>query len=318
MGMVSAHHELGQDTQAIADVQKMPPATYEAALADPGFLSMLGAIYQQANQFEMAQGLLERSAKLQTAAGGQPSVALQLQLAGIYLQRNDTAQAYGIYHQVLAAHPDRVDAWKGLIAALQATNRNSEAIAGDCADSRRRCASKLERDIEFVQTEASLYAAAATIAHAIEYMNRVQAHYAQAADCSRRRRSRFRTRGCCSTRGTTALLYPALMRLGGRADLTVAQRETVQDIWANWSVRRAAAAMENGNVSARGRYSRCRVAGLPGQLDRAQGRGRRICAGGPREGIAGALQDHPHAGRNGGRFSGRHRRGAGGQRQGPG
>ena len=54
--------------------EKMPPATYESALGDPGFLAMLGAIYQQANQFEVAQGLLERSAKLQIAAGGQPSV----------------------------------------------------------------------------------------------------------------------------------------------------------------------------------------------------------------------------------------------------
>ena len=64
MGLVSAHHEMGQDTEAIADVQKMPAATYETALADPGFLAMLGAIYQQANQFEVAQGLLERSVKL--------------------------------------------------------------------------------------------------------------------------------------------------------------------------------------------------------------------------------------------------------------
>ncbi len=102
MGLISAHHELGQDTQAIADVQKMPPATYEAALADPGFLAMLGAIYQQANQFEVAQGLLERSAKLQIAAGGQPSVALQLQLAAIYLLRNNTDQAYALYRQILA------------------------------------------------------------------------------------------------------------------------------------------------------------------------------------------------------------------------
>ena len=38
------------------------------------------------------------------------------------------------------------------------------------------------------------------------------------------------------------------MRIGGRSDLTVAQRETVQDIWANWSVRRAGIAMDNGNV----------------------------------------------------------------------
>ncbi len=116
MGLVSAHHELGQDTQAIADVEKMPPATYESALDDPGFLSMLGAIYQQANQFEVAQGLLERSARLQIAAGGQPSVALELQLAAIYLLRNNTAQAYAIYSQVLKDNPDRVDAWKGLIA----------------------------------------------------------------------------------------------------------------------------------------------------------------------------------------------------------
>ena len=94
MGLVSAHHQLGHDNEAIADVEKMPPATYEAALNDPGFLSMLGSIYQQANQLDIAQGLLERSAKLQMAAGGQPSMQLQLQLAAIYLQRNNTEQAY--------------------------------------------------------------------------------------------------------------------------------------------------------------------------------------------------------------------------------
>jgi len=45
------------------------------------------------------------------------------------------------------------------------------------------------------------------------------------------------------------MLYPGLMRIGSRTDLTVAQRETVQDIWANWSVRRAAIAMDNGNAT---------------------------------------------------------------------
>ena len=89
MGLVSAHHELGRDNEAISDVEKMPPATYEAALNDAGFLSMLGAIYQQANQFDIAQNLLERSVKLQmagrraaqsataVAAGGDLSAARQ-------------------------------------------------------------------------------------------------------------------------------------------------------------------------------------------------------------------------------------------------
>ena len=143
MGLVSAHHEMGQDTQAIADVEKMPPATYEAALADPGFLSMLGAIYQQANQYEVAQGLLERSMKLQTAAGGQPSVAIELQLAGIYLLRNNTEQAYALYQQILQKDPNRADAWKGLIAALQATNRNAARRCRRLHRFPRRCASSL-------------------------------------------------------------------------------------------------------------------------------------------------------------------------------
>ncbi len=159
MGLVSAHHELGRDNEAISDVEKMPPATYEAALNDAGFLSMLGAIYQQANQFDIAQNLLERSAKLQMAAGGQPSLQLQLQLAAIYLQRGNTDQAYGIYRQVLTAHPERVDAWKGLIATLQTTNHTTEALQ-QLAMIPPSVLKQLETDFEFVQSEASLYAAA--------------------------------------------------------------------------------------------------------------------------------------------------------------
>jgi tetratricopeptide (TPR) repeat protein len=89
---------------------------------------MLAAIYQQANRFEIAQGMLERAAKLESANGGSLSLDLQLQLAGIYLQRNETDKAYPIYQAALKDHADRADAWKGLIAALMATNRNSEAM----------------------------------------------------------------------------------------------------------------------------------------------------------------------------------------------
>jgi tetratricopeptide (TPR) repeat protein len=246
IGMVSAHHELGLDNQAISEVEKMPPATYDAALADPGFLSMLGGMYQQANQFEIAQGLLERSAKLQIAAGGQPALALRLQLAAIYLQRNNTAQAYAIYHQVLEENPESVDAWKGLISTLQVTNRNSEALQ-EIALIPAPVRKQLETEIDFVQSEASMYAASGDVVHAVETMNRVESHYA-----------RLKTRPPANIEIQAAwllfntkndrALYPALMRLGGRKDLTVAQRETVQDIWANWSVRRAGIAMDNGNI----------------------------------------------------------------------
>jgi tetratricopeptide (TPR) repeat protein len=246
MGLVSARHELGQDTEAIDDVQRMPPASYDAALSDPGFLSMLGAMYAQANQLEVAQGLLERSARQATAGGGQPSIALQLQLAAIYLQRNETAEAYAIYHRVLDANPDRVDAWKGLIAALQATHRDNEALQ-EISLIPVGVRKQLETDIEFVQTEASLYASAGDVAHAVEFMNRVEAHYAKLHVVAPANIEVQNAWLLFNTRNDR-LLYPALMQLGGRSDLTVAQRETVEDIWANWSVRRAATAMDNGNV----------------------------------------------------------------------
>ncbi len=251
MGMVGAHQEMGQDERAIDDVKKMPPATYESAIGDAGFLTMLGSIYRQANQLDVAQGLLERAVKLETAAGRQPGVTLEVQLAGVYLQKNDTGRAYALYQQVLSAHPERPDAWKGLIAALAATNRDRDAIE-QMALIPAAVRGKLEGDIEFVQTEAGLYAATGDWAQAIDAMNRVQMDYAKLhaelppAIAIQSAWLLFNAGNQGS--GNDRQLYAALMGLGGRGDLTTAQRETVQTIWANWSVRRAGAALDNGNA----------------------------------------------------------------------
>jgi tetratricopeptide (TPR) repeat protein len=246
MGEIDAHHELGQDKQAIADIEKMTPATYESALGDPGFLSLLGAIYQQTNQPEVAQGLLERAVKLEAAAGRQPSVTLQLQLAGIYLQHDNAAHAYELYQTILTRNPDRADAWKGLIAALERTNRARDALQ-QMALIPAPVRKQLETDIEFEQSEASIYAATGDNARAIAYMNRVQAHYRQVrtqapADVA------IQNAWLLLNAGNDRLLYPALMQLGGRTDLSIAQRETIQNVWANWSVRRAGTAMDNGDM----------------------------------------------------------------------
>lgn len=247
MGLVGAHHEMGEDSEAIAAVQRMPPATYEASLSDPGFLSMLGSIYAQANQLELAESLIERAMKLQAAAGGEPGIPVQLQMAAIYLQQNKATEAYEIYRRLLHAHPDRVDAWKGLIAAMAATNRDQEAMS-QIEQIPPQTRKQLEADIEFVQTEASVYAAVGDNAHAIECLNRVIGHY-NALKVAMPANVEVQNAWLLFNTGNDRGLYPALMRLGGRADLTAAQREQVQDIWANWSVRRAAAAMENGDAA---------------------------------------------------------------------
>jgi tetratricopeptide (TPR) repeat protein len=245
MGLVSAHHELGNDSAAIADVEKMPPNVYESALSDFGFLSMLGSIYQQANQFDIAQSLLERSMKLQLAQGAQPTVQMQMQLASIYMQRGNTAQAYAIYRQVLTAQPDRVDAWKGLISTLQATNHSTEALQ-QLSYIPPAVRKELETDPQFVQTVASIYAAAGDVPHATQYMARVQRFYAQQGTPMPPDTAIQNAWLLYNTQNDRAL-YPELMRLGARSDLTAPQREIVQTIWASWAVRRAGTALDNND-----------------------------------------------------------------------
>jgi cellulose synthase operon protein C len=247
MGLVTAEHQLQQDKAAIELVEKMPPDTYQAALADPGFLAMLGSIYQQSNQLETAQGLLERSIKLQTQAGGAPALGLQIQLAAIYLQRNNTAQAYGLYRQILEAHPENLDAWRGLIGAMQATHRDAEALQ-EIKLIPPAVRKQLEADVQFEQSEASLYASTGDTVNATALFNSVRKHYAalhQQPPADVEIQGAYLLYDTLNDRE----LYPTLMTLGAREDLTNAQRETLQGLWANWGIRRAAMAFDNGNTA---------------------------------------------------------------------
>jgi len=245
MGLVSARHELGADADAIADVQRMPPTSYEKALRDADFLSMLGAIYQQANNLEVAQGLIEKAIVAQTMNGGKPTLTTRLQLAAIYLKRNNTAQAYQMYRKIIADYPEKTEAWKGLISSLLATNRFSEA-SGELHQIPPAVRKQLEADYEFAESEASIYASLEQIPQANEAMNRVLAHY-RAVHMSLPPAVEVQYAWLLFNTKNDRGLYTVLMHVGGRKDLTPPQREMVEQIWANWTVRRAQAALENGD-----------------------------------------------------------------------
>jgi tetratricopeptide (TPR) repeat protein len=245
-GLVSVMHQGGQDADAIETAERMPPSTYEQALRDPGFLSMLAAIYQQQNHFDVAQGFLENAAKLETAAGHTPSVPLQLQLASIYLQRNNPQAAYAIYRRVLTEHPDQISGWKGLMAALHQTGHDQEAMAQIRqipADVRKT----LQQDVEYQQTLAAVYAATGNPAAALMQLAQIQRHYAQQhmappADVE------IQNAWLLYNSKDDRDLYASLMRLGGHTDMSDDQRRMVQTIWASWSVRRAGEAADAGNL----------------------------------------------------------------------
>jgi tetratricopeptide (TPR) repeat protein len=244
-GLIAMQHQAGHDVEALETIQRMAPGTYDAALEDNGFLSMMAAIYQQQNRFDLAQQLLQRAASSYIARGQSAPIALQVQIASIALQQNDPDRAYAIFQAVLGHQPQSVEAWKGLLAALHQTKRDREALAQlrqVPTDVRRQ----LDRDIDYEQTIASVYAATGNTAAALQLIAQIQAHYRAThgvapADVD------LQNAWLLYNAHDDRDLYRALMEIGGRDDLSDAQRLVAQTIWATWSVRRAGEAVDAGN-----------------------------------------------------------------------
>ena len=236
-GLVRIQHTQGQDDQALQTLESMPPAAYALAMRDTGFDATVAGLYQTQKRLDVAQEILEKALSQQVSSGQKPSVAAQLQLAGIYLERNNPQQAYPIYQQLIKASPDRTEAWKGLLSALHSTARDSEALA-EVQQIPSSTRAQLENDVDFLQTMGSVYNQLGQPQQASIFLRRVQQHYAQEhalppADVD------IQNAWLLYNSGNDTGLHRQLLTLGGRTDLTDPQRRTIQTIWANWAVRRA-------------------------------------------------------------------------------
>jgi tetratricopeptide (TPR) repeat protein len=245
-GLISVQHEAGHDAEALATIQRMSPSDYDAALNDNGFLSMMAAIYVQQNRFDLAQQLLQRAAASFTANGQTVPVPMQLQIASIALQQNQPDHAYAIFRAVLGEHPERVDAWKGLISALHQTHRDREALA-QLRQVPMEVRRQLDRDADYQQVVAGVYSATGNPAAALQLIAQIQAHY-RALHGVAPAEIDIQDAWLLYNTHDDQDLYRALMALGGRDDLNDDQRRIVQTIWATWSVRRAGEAVDAGNA----------------------------------------------------------------------
>ena len=164
---------------------------------------------------------------------------------------------------------------------------------------------QLEADIAFVQGMAGLYVSWAILTRAIDLMNRVEDFYLlrrAAPPAGMEIQHAWLLYNIKDGHG----LYPVLLRLDARQDLTAAQRQEV--CRTSGPIGPCAAppqAMDNGYILVRGvEILQAASEEYPDNLDI-----RRAVAGaytrvGPGLGCAGAFQDHPHAGRNSGDYQG--------------
>ncbi|HEX3985463.1 MAG TPA: cellulose synthase subunit BcsC-related outer membrane protein [Acidobacteriaceae bacterium] len=244
-GRVSLLHQMGRDPDAITMVERMPPTAYDEALSDANFLAMLAAIYQGQNHPDVAQGFLERAVRIDEDAAEPLPIALQLQVAALDLERNHADAAYRIYRSVLMDHPDRLDGWKGLLAALHKTGHDADALAqmGQIPPDVKK---QLDPDVEFEQTEASIFAANGDVRAALGLVTHVEDVYRSQGKVPPARVDIQNAWLLLNVRDDRDL-YQQLMLLGDRTDMTDDQRREVQTVWASWAQQRAAQAAAAGD-----------------------------------------------------------------------
>jgi tetratricopeptide (TPR) repeat protein len=244
-GLVRVQHAMGRDQEALATVEDMPPTNYATAMRDPGFETTVASIYQAEKKLDVAQDLLQKVQAEQTAAGQKTQVGVEMQLAGIYMERGNPTLAVPIYRKIVTDDPSRVDAWGELLFAMHAAGSDKEA-AVQMHQIPAVTLGQLESNVNTLQTMASVYQALGQSQQALALMNRVQQIYA-AQHTAAPVDIDIQNAWLLYNSENDVGLYRQLMNLGGRPDLTVEQCRTVQAIWTNWAVRRANQTAASGN-----------------------------------------------------------------------
>jgi tetratricopeptide (TPR) repeat protein len=245
-GLVRVQHAMGQDREALGTVESMSPSNYAAAMRDPGFEVTVASIYQAQKKLDVAQDLLEKAVAQQTEAGQRPSIGMQLQLAGLYVERGNPKLASPIYQQVLTEDASRSDAWIGLLSALHAAGQDKEAVEQAKLIPEQERA-QIESNVNYLQTMGSVYSALGQTRQARLLFNRVQQYYA-ARHGEPPAEIDIQDAWLLYNALDDAGLYRQLMGLGDRMDLSEEQSRSVQAIWTNWAVRRANQAAAVGNT----------------------------------------------------------------------
>jgi tetratricopeptide (TPR) repeat protein len=245
-GHIRIQHALEEDPQALQSLQAMPPATYDIAMRDPAFQITVASIYRTQNKLDLAQDLLEKSIAHQQATGQKASTTVLLELASIYVARNDVRHALPIYREILTEDPDYPDAWKGLLTVLHTSGHDQVALE-QSQQIPAAVRHQLEDDPEYLQTLATLYSALGQPREAAVDAQRALQHYTTTHTIPPAGTEVLDT-SLFFDAGDDTDLYRQLTHLGTRSDLNDDQHHIIQTIWAKWAVRRANQSAASGNV----------------------------------------------------------------------
>ena len=243
--LVSDEHVAGRDQMALTAADRMPAGVYKQAIRDVDFVTMLAATHQAMGQYSTASNLLAE-ARSEARDDSRKSNAIEAQTASLLLAEGNAQSAYKIYVKILRRSPNDSDAWNGIISALHQAKQDQDALT-QIQQLPPEVAEKLEQDPGFLQTLAAVYGATGHNQTAVEMMGRVLAHYQPG-----RNDAPFAVEAQYAwlllNAGDESRLATTLAQMGRRPDLTPGQQQQTRNLWAAWSIRKAAHEEKSGNT----------------------------------------------------------------------
>jgi tetratricopeptide (TPR) repeat protein len=238
-GLIRTQHALGRDDDALATLDRMPPPIKDAAVRQPSFALVLAEVYRAEKRLDIAQDLLQKADAEPGVSGDRNLTQIAMELAQVDIESGHPQLAYPLYQQVLREQPERADAWAGLLSALHLTGHDAEVIQQDALIP-PAVRAQLQADPGYRSTLASAQALSGGA------VDRAQSAFPFTPSSELSPDNAIENAWRLYAAGDDPALYRELMTVGARTDLNEAQRKMVQNIWADWAIRRASQASATG------------------------------------------------------------------------
>lgn len=120
----------GKDPKAaISTSQQIPPGVKQKMEARCDYLSEMALVYYEANQSSESDQSLRRALEIARSSDSDDALTFRLNIAGAFMDRNETGRAIEIYRHATLIHPDNPSGWEGLVGAYTRIDDFSQALA---------------------------------------------------------------------------------------------------------------------------------------------------------------------------------------------
>ncbi len=247
-GLVNSLLQEGNPDRAADALERIPSASYQKALSQPDFLRSVAAVNTELKRYDQAETYLRKAIEIENAAGKKTDAATWCQLADALIANGKLDEAEEILQREVSEQPDFAPAWLSLASLLHSEEKDKAAYR--LLQSMPESAfNSVRNNPDFISIQAAIYANVGRTEEARIILDKAVA--------------RFESEGApipldldlqqawilLNTPGKDRELYAVLSRNSVNPNLTPAQQKDYSSIWAIWCQRRAAAALDQGDLN---------------------------------------------------------------------